>query len=81
MSRIRDNVPKIRRSKGPALRNKFLLGNILLNFTPYKNKLLILSLVVLEQKELLVNTVLGVLNTKIESMKRRAVPQVHIPFP
>ena len=36
--------------------------------------------VVLKQKELLVNTVSSVLKTKIESVKRRAVPQVHIPL-
>ena len=37
--------------------------------------------VALKQKELLVNTVIGVLKSKIESMKRRAVPQVQIPLP
>ena len=37
--------------------------------------------VVLRQKELLVNTVIGVLKTKTESARRRAVPQAHIPLP
>ena len=37
--------------------------------------------VILKQKELLVNTVEGVLHSKIESVRRRAVPQVHIPLP
>ena len=37
--------------------------------------------VVLKQKDLLINTVIGVLQTKTESARRRAVPQVHIPLP
>ena len=37
--------------------------------------------VVLKQKELLVNTVIGVLKSKSEYPRRRAVPQVHIPLP
>ena len=37
--------------------------------------------VILKQKDLLVNTVIGVLQTKTESARRRAVPQVHIPLP
>ena len=37
--------------------------------------------VVLKQKELLVNTVIGVLKTKTESARRRAVPQADIPLP
>ena len=36
---------------------------------------------VLKQKELLVNTVIGVLKNKSEYARRRAVPQVHIPLP
>ena len=36
---------------------------------------------VLKQKELLVNTVIGVLKNKSEYAQRRAVPQVHIPLP
>ena len=34
--------------------------------------------VILKQKELLVNTVIGVLTTKAEYVRRRAVPQVQI---
>ena len=37
--------------------------------------------VVLKQKDLLVNTVIGVLKTKTESARRRAVPQADIPLP
>ena len=37
--------------------------------------------VVLKQKELLVNTVIGFLKTKTESARIRAVPQVLIPLP
>ena len=37
--------------------------------------------VVLKQKELLVNTVIGVLKTKTEYMHWRAVPQTLIPLP
>ena len=37
--------------------------------------------VVLKQKELLVNTVIGVLKTKTESARRRAVPQMLITLP
>ena len=37
--------------------------------------------VVLMQKELLVNTVIGVLKTKTESARRRTVPQADIPLP
>ena len=36
---------------------------------------------ILKQKELLVNTVIGVLKNKSEYARRRAVPQVHIPLP
>ena len=36
---------------------------------------------VLKQKELLVNTVIGVLKNKSEYARRQAVPQVHIPLP
>ena len=34
--------------------------------------------VVLKEKELLVDTLIGVLRTKTESARSRAVPQVHI---
>ena len=37
--------------------------------------------IVLKHKELLVNTVIGVLRNKFEYMRRRAVPQVHFPLP
>ena len=37
--------------------------------------------VVLKQEELLVNTVIGVLKTKTESARKRAVPQADIPLP
>ena len=37
--------------------------------------------VVLKEKELLVNTLIGVLRTKTESARARAVPQVHIDLP
>ena len=36
---------------------------------------------VLKQKDLLVNTVMGVLKSKLECMQSRAVPQVHLPLP
>ena len=36
---------------------------------------------VLKQKELLVNTVIGVLQAKILSASNRAVPQVHLTLP
>ena len=36
---------------------------------------------VLKQKDLLVNTVMGVLRNKLECMQSRAVPQVHLPLP
>ena len=36
---------------------------------------------VLKQKELLVNTVIGVLKNKSEYVMRRAVPQVHLLLP
>ena len=36
---------------------------------------------VMKQKELLVNTVIGVLQNKSEYMQRRAVPQVQLPLP
>ena len=36
---------------------------------------------VLKQKELLVNTVIGVLKNKSEYVLSRSVPQVHIPLP
>ena len=36
---------------------------------------------ILKQKELLVNTVIGVLKNKSEYARRRAVPQVNIPLP
>ena len=39
------------------------------------------SEVVLKQKELLVNTVIGVLQAKILSASNRAVPQVHLTLP
>ena len=50
----------------------FLLGNYLE---------LVDREVLLKQKELLMNTVVGVLKTKIESVKKRVMPQVHIPLP
>ena len=50
----------------------FLLGNYLE---------LVDREVLLKQKELLMNTVVGVLKTKIESVKKRVMPQVHIPIP
>ena len=34
-----------------------------------------------KQKDLLVDTVKGVLSNKLECMQRRAVPQVHLPLP
>ena len=37
--------------------------------------------VMMKQKELLVNTVKGVLSTKAEYVRRRAVPQVQILLP
>ena len=37
--------------------------------------------IVLKQKDLLVNTVIGVLRNKSEYARRRAVPQVQIPLP
>ena len=37
--------------------------------------------IVLKNKDLLVNTVMGVLRNKLESMQRRAVPQVNLPLP
>ena len=37
--------------------------------------------IVLKRKVLLVNKVVGVLDNKLEWMHRRAVPQVHLPFP
>ena len=37
--------------------------------------------VVLKQKDLLVNTVIGFLKAKIESARGRAVPQPYIPLP
>ena len=36
---------------------------------------------VLKGKDLLVNTVKGVLRNKLECMQTRAVPQVHLPLP
>ena len=36
---------------------------------------------VIKQRELLVDTVIGVLKNKTEYMRRRAVPQVHLPLP
>ena len=36
---------------------------------------------VLKQKELMVNTLIGVLQTKAVSVRSRAVPQVHIALP
>ena len=36
---------------------------------------------VIKQKELLVNTVMGVLQRKSEYVRRRAVPQVQLPLP
>ena len=53
-------------------RGTFLLGN-------YPE--LVVNEVVLNKKELLVNLMLGVLKTEIESMKRNALPQVHISLP
>ena len=37
--------------------------------------------VVLKQKDLLVNTLIGFLKAKIESARGRAVPQPYIPLP
>ena len=37
--------------------------------------------VMMKQKELLVNTVIGFLKAKTEHIRRRSVPQVAIPFP
>ena len=37
--------------------------------------------VVLKQKELMVNTLIGVLHTKTVSVRSRAVPQAHIALP
>ena len=37
--------------------------------------------VVLKQKDLLVNTVIGFLKAKMESARGRAVPQAYIPLP